>query len=192
MSNSIARIARIAKVLEDRFFFAENIRLKEQLARLKREEENAEALSKVSGIINKSVLNELVALGIRPELLAALCLVPIIEVAWADGAIDEQERTAVLQRAQKHGFSQDHAILQEWLQHKPDALLMDAWRSYMRGLSEILSTETLVALKNDILEHTKNVAIASGGFLGLTNPISPAETAVLDAIELFFKQSCSR
>ncbi len=181
-------IARISKILEDRFFFAESIVLKEQLARLKREEENVEALSKVSGIVNKAVLKELVSLGIRPEILAALCLVPIIEVAWADGSIDGKERKAVLEGAREHGFGEDHAILQEWLQHRPDTQLMDAWRKYIHGFCDIISKETFAAFKTDILERNRIVAKASGGLLGLTNPISPAEQAVLDSIETFFKQ----
>jgi hypothetical protein len=187
MSNTISRMAIISKTLEDRFFFAENLVLKEQLARLKRVDESVEALSKVSGIVNKAVLKELVALDIRPEMLAALCLVPIIEVAWADGIIDNNEVKAVLNGAANHGFGEDHEILQEWLHRKPDAPLLTAWRTYMQGLCEILSKETLTALKADILEHTKLVAEASGGFLGLTNPISAEEQRLLNEIDAFFK-----
>jgi len=187
MSNTISRMAIISKTLEDRFFFAENLALKEQLARLKRVDESVDALSKVSGIVNKTVLKELVALDIRPEMLAALCLVPIIEVAWADGISEKNEAETVLDGARKHGFGEDHEILQEWLHRKPDAPLLTAWRTYMQGLCEILSKETLTALKADILEHTKLVAEASGGFLGLTNPISAEEQRLLNEIDAFFK-----
>jgi hypothetical protein len=181
------RIAKLSRILEDRFFFAESLVLRDQLARLKREEESIESLSKVSGILNKSVLKELVALDIRPEKLTALCLVPIIEVAWADGVIEKNEAKAILDGARKHGLGEDHAILQEWLHHKPDATLSTAWRTYMLGLCEILSKETLAALKTDMLEHTRMVAEASGGFLGLTNPISAEELRVLNEIDAFFK-----
>ena len=95
MSDAISKISRISKILEDRFFFSESLVLKEQLAQLKRKRESAEALSIVSGIVNESVLMEFVALGIRPEIMAAMCLVPIIEVAWADGVFDDKERQAV-------------------------------------------------------------------------------------------------
>lgn len=187
MSNAISKMSRISKILEDRFFFAESLVLKEQLTRLKQVDESMDTLSKVSGIVNKTVLKELVALDIRPEMLTALCLVPIIEVAWADGIIDKNEGKAVLSGAEKHGFGEDHVILQEWLLRKPDAPLLNAWRSYMQGLCEIVSKETLTALKADILEHTKLVAEASGGFLGLTNPVSPNEQRVLNDINTFFE-----
>ena len=188
-SDPISKMARISKILEDRFFFAESLVLKEQLARLKRELENEEALSKVSGIINRAVLKELVGKNIRPEILSALCLLPIIEVAWADGKIEEKERQAILEGAQKNGFGEDHVILQEWLKQRPDESLIDAWRTYMSGLCETISDECLSTLKTDIVEHTRMVAEASGSFLGLTNPVSAAEQAVLDTIATFFRES---
>ena len=188
MTDPISNMARISKILEDRFFFAESLVLKGQLARLKQQQESEEALSKVSGIVNKAVLRELVALNIRPEILSALCLVPIIEVAWASGKIEEQERKAVLEGAQKLGYGDDQAILQEWLVRKPDATLIDAWKVYLQGLCEILSSEAIAALKTDITGHTKAVAEASGGFLGLVNPISSAELRVLDSIAAFFRE----
>jgi hypothetical protein len=182
MSDAISKISGISKILEDRFFFSESLVLKEQLAQLKRKRESAEALSIVSGIVNESVLMEFVALGIRPEIMAAMCLVPIIEVAWADGVIDDKERQAVLDGARQHGFAEDHAILCEWLKHPPTPPLMDAWLKYMQSLGEILSKETFIALKADVISHANDVAKSSGSFLGLTNPISPAEQAVLDTM----------
>lgn len=189
MSDPISKMASVSKILEDRFFLAESHVLIDELARLKLENESAQALSKVSGITNNAVLKELVALDIRPEMLAALCLVPIIEVAWADGIMEKNEIKAVLDGAQKHGFGEDHDILQEWLRRKPEPPLLNAWRAYMQGLCEILSKETLAALKDDILEHTTKVAEASGSFLGLTNPVSASEKAILDSVAAFFRES---
>lgn len=189
MSNRVSKMSRVSKILEDRFFFAESIVLKDQLARLKQKEESVEALAKVSGIVNTNILKELVALNIRPEILSALCLVPIIEVAWADGTIEEKERQAILEGARKNGFEEDHEILKEWLQRKPDKTLMDAWMAYMSGFCEIIGKESLASLKADILEHARMVAEASGGFLGLTNPVSEMEKAVLDSIAAFFRES---
>jgi hypothetical protein len=189
MTDPISKLTRISKILEDRFFFEDSLVLKDQLAHLKRQRETEDALSKVSGIVNKAVLKELVALNIRPETLSALVLVPIIEVAWADGTIAGQERLAILEGAKKNGFGEDNQILKEWLLRKPDAPLMDAWRAYMSGLCEIIGKECLATLKADILAHARMVAEASGGFLGLTNPISAKEKAVLDSIEAFFRES---
>jgi hypothetical protein len=194
MTDPFKKMARISKILEDRFFYAESLVLKEQLARLKRQQESEESLSKVSGIVNRDVLKRLVELNIRPETLSALCLVPVIEVAWADGKIEEKERDAILEGARKNGFDDDHDILSEWLQFKPGEALMEAWRTYMAGLCEIAGNECIAALKTEILNHARMVAEASGGILGLTNPVSVKEQAVLDSIASFFTDAgpCGR
>jgi len=186
MSNSISKLSR---VLEALFFYSENLILKKELERLHHEKETADALSKVSGIENPTILKELVERNIRPATLAAFCLVPIIEVAWADGSISSEERKAVLDGALKQGFGEDHAILNEWLKKKPDPSLLDAWEKYMEGLCEVVSKATLKELHNDVLENAQSVAEASGGFLSLIDPVSPSEKAVLLKIEAFFKKS---
>ncbi len=194
MPDLIAKMLQNSKILEDRFFYTENRVLAEQLERLKREEENIGALSKASGIADKSVLLELVDLGVRPEILTALCLVPIIEVAWADGTMDDKERKAVIEAAKKNGFSDDLPLLREWLRSKPDPRLMNAWETYTQGLCEILSKESVEVLKTDIMTHAKKVAEASGSFLGLTSPISIGEVVMLQRITALFKKPgpCSR
>lgn len=186
MNYSNLKISRYSKILEDRFFFAENQILRDRLATLKKKEENIQTLSNVSGIKNDLVLQQLVDLDIRPEILAALCLIPIIEVAWADGSVDKKERDAVLEGAKKTSFSADEDILREWLQTKPNPKLMEAWELYMQGLCEIIDDEAISLLKHEIISHTQSVAEASGGFLGLINPVSNSEQKMIEKIKGFF------
>ena len=186
MRYSNLKISRYSKILEDRFFFAENQILRDRLETLKKKEENIQTLSNVSGIKNDLVLQQLVDLNIRPEILAALCLIPIIEVAWADGFGEKKQRDAVLEGAKKTSFSGDEDILREWLQTKPDPKLMEAWEIYMQGLCEIIDDETISLLKHEIISHTQYVAEASGGFLGLINPVSKSEQKMIDKITGFF------
>jgi hypothetical protein len=181
-------VSRMSRELENRFFFEENKILQEQYARLKQEMESAEALSKVSGITNQAILKELIAHNIRPETLAAISLVPIIEVAWADGTIDKKEEKAILEAMTARGMDDDRTIVQEWLHKKPDAKCMALWKTYMRGLSQEISGTTMRDLENDMLLHARGVAEASGKIVGLFSPISADERAMLTNIELFFKE----
>jgi hypothetical protein len=182
------RLTKLSRSLEDHFFYAENLMLKKELLRLQHEKESIDALSKASGILNPAVLKELVKCNIRPETLAAMALVPIIEVAWADGTISESERKAVQKAASGQGLPESNLILQEWLSNKPAPPLFDIWRKYMEGLCEIITPDSLIALKKELIKNTKMVAEASGGFLSLIDPISPEENAVLNSIESFFNQ----
>jgi hypothetical protein len=189
MTDLVAKMMKNSKILEDRFFYADNRVLAEQLDLLRRQDETVSALSKASGITDKSVLLEMVDLGVRPETVTALCLVPIIEVAWADGTLDEKERKAIIEGAKKNGLSNDLPILKEWLCRKPDSRLMIAWEAYTQGLCGILSKESIMVLKSDIMGLAKKVAQASGSFLGLTNPVSEAELRALDRLSAFFRKT---
>ena len=51
------------------------------------EAEAAGALGRATGIDDPYLLARLAELGIRPETLAALTLIPLIETAWADGVM---------------------------------------------------------------------------------------------------------
>ena len=169
--------------LEDEFFRREDKRLIEQLNTLKAAEATREALSKASGITTPAVLDKLIELGIRAETVAALSIVPLVEVAWADGALDPKERRAVLERA---GVAQDStagALLGTWLDRQPDPKLLTAWTHLVQAMSQQLAPEEAARLKTGLLERARAVAGASGGTFGLGSKISSAEAAVLAKLE---------
>src|SRR3982074_829539 len=84
------------KSLEDEFFRKENERAIERLRELKQRTTSRETPAKAIGITNKKTIDGLIGLGIRPEIVSALAIVPLVEVAWADGSLDAKERQAVL------------------------------------------------------------------------------------------------
>jgi hypothetical protein len=107
---------------------------------------------------------------VRPEIVAALAAVPLVEVAWADGKIDSEERAVVLRHANAQGIcpgSMEHDLLEAWLTHRPEPSLLEAWQAYIAGLGETLSAEELALLRDELLHATKHIAEASGGILGL-------------------------
>ena len=63
----------------------------ERLRELKQREASRETLAKASGISNPAILDKLLDLGIRPEIVGALAVIPLVEVAWADGTLDGRE-----------------------------------------------------------------------------------------------------
>ena len=77
------------RALENQFFDKEN---KAKLAAMKEKLESQssrEELRKASGMTDEAVLDKLVALGLCANTIAALSLVPLIYVAWADGSIQK-------------------------------------------------------------------------------------------------------
>ncbi len=178
-----------ARNLEDEFFRKEDQKIIQKLREMRQMKETREALAQVSGIKNEAILNKLVELEVRPETIAALALIPLIEVAWADGKIDEKERNAILKATETVGFAGrdiDRVLLEEWLDKKPDPILLNAWSVYIQGLCHELDGPQINLLKAEIIGHARQISEASGGFLGITSKISAKEEEMLGRIEKAF------
>jgi hypothetical protein len=174
--------------LEDAFFLEHDRDLVERRIQLHRMQKTKEALAEVSGIKDQAVLDQLVRLGVGPETLAALAMVPLIEVVWADGRVDDKERELVLAHAKKQGIqvgSIEHELLDRWLRLRPGNELLEAWRHYVDALCYRMDEAARGALKNELLRDVRAAARASGGFLGL-RAISSQEKAVLEKLESSF------
>jgi hypothetical protein len=179
---------RAARVLEDAFFLEEDRILRARLRAMQELAETKEAISSVSGITNDVILTRLVELNVKPETVAALAAVPLVEVAWADGKVDPAERDTVLKHANGLGItpgSVEHELLERWLTHRPEPKLLTAWQSCLKGLCEALSPEERVILKEEFLHATRATAESAGGFLGL-GQVSGAEKQVLESLAASF------
>lgn len=172
--------------LEDAFFHKQDKQLLEKMRELKNMEETKKTLSEVSGIHDDHILHKLLDLKIRPEMVAALSIVPLVEVAWADGSLDEKEIAAVVQGAEDAGISKgspSFALLLRWLEDKPGPEMLEAWTFYIKGMCEKLDAKERAELKGELLGRAKAVAEAAGGFLGLTSKISKQEKEMLKKLE---------
>jgi hypothetical protein len=189
MDGNKISLSEQGRTLADIFFLERDRKLIEDLHRIEKMKETKQVLSKVSGITEDSILQKLVDLNIRPEILATLAIVPLVEVAWADGSIDEKEKAAVIEAAKQSFISKDSPdfdLLRQWLTHKPGAKLLEAWEHYIKGLCRELTKHQKNALKKDLIGHARQVAQAAGGILGLGNKISKTEQKILDKLESAF------
>ena len=117
--------------------------------------------------------------------MAALALVPLVEVAWADGSIDDRERRQILERAEKSDIapsSTDRSLLQSWLERRPDPKLLSAWIHMVEGLCEHMTPEQVRALRSDLIERARAIASASGGLLGV-GKVSAAQADMIHQLE---------
>jgi hypothetical protein len=174
------------RVLEEAFFAEENEKLLQRLRQADAAKSRKAALAAASGIADDAVLDRLVALGVDGGTVAALALVPLVMVAWADGGIDDRERDAVLAGAAEAGLGRQDAasqLLDRWLRERPPGDLLAAWTDYTRAVSAALDGPTRARLQADVLGRARRVAEAAGGFLGVGRKVSAAEDAVLKRLE---------
>jgi hypothetical protein len=142
-------------------------------------------LASASGISNEALLDAILELGISPSNLEAMSLAPLICVAWANGTLDPEERSACLEAAAAEGIAKDSAsymLFEGWLSQAPDAALLDTWRQYMASLLPHLDALAQKQVRTDLLDRATAIARAAGGVMGIGS-VSKKERAVLDEIE---------
>jgi len=177
-----------AKALEDSFFAKENERILQELRSVKAREEKKKEFREYLNIDSEEIIDALVDLEVEPETLIAFSLVPLVEVAWADGAIQPKERDAIIKAAIERGVedgSPTCTLLRNWLQTKPDVMLLEVWKAYMKELKASLGERAREHLKSGTMGRARAVAEAAGGFLGVAS-ISAAEKKMLEELEWTF------
>ena len=176
-----------AIALEDAFFAKENRRLLEEMRARHREDVRREQIKSALGGVDNSVAARLLELGLEPETVLALAVVPLAMVAWADGEVQSKEREAILAAAAERGVvlgTPAHAVLSTWLENRPGAELFDAWKRYVAAIWPQMSEADRIEMRERVLGRARRVAEAAGGFLGLGSKVSEAEEQVLEELDL--------
>ncbi len=126
-------------------------------------------------------LRMLVALGIRAETASAFQALPFVGVAWADGAVDTEERWRVIALATRFGLELGrpcHAQLELWLRRKPEPELFEAW---LDCAGEWRDQSDFVQQAARIVSGSAEVGATAGGWLGL-GAISKSEQQRIDQV----------
>lgn len=98
-------------------------------------------LSEATGISDDDVIERLLDMDLSPETIAAVTLVPLVQVAWADGSLDRRERDVVLASARESsglaagGFA--YRLIEGWLDERPNEGLFEAWQGYVNALRRV-------------------------------------------------------
>ena len=107
------------KTLVDAFFHEQDQQLLKAFHERMEKMDRRAQLTQVSGISDEVVLDRLIELDIGPETLAAIEVVPLLSVAWADGKIQPEEREAIIAAAAAAGIQPQDArypLLEHWLE----------------------------------------------------------------------------
>jgi hypothetical protein len=150
----------------------------------RRSRENIGALMVIADL---DLCDRLIGIGITGSSAAALALVPALEVAWADGKIQDPERIFIIGGNDGFGFAQPECrqLLEYWMKVRPSPAMMAAWAGYVRALSRVMSAGDHDELRDSLVHLCHGVAAAAGGIAGFGR-VSSSEQKVLDQIAAAF------
>ena len=182
-------IHRRGHSMEEAFFTSKNAELLEKLRQNRLAEVTKEEIAAATGIHDEELLQRLVSMEINLQTLTALSVIPLVEVAWADGKMEKNERDAILKAADDAGMPHDgpgYRLLNEWLVQRPDDALLSCWKDYIAALADTLDADGYAQVRDNLLTRARQVAASAGGILGLGS-ISSEEKAKLAELEAAFK-----
>jgi hypothetical protein len=175
---------------EEEYFRRKDRELVERLRREAEANQARQALEATSGIHDPAALQELAALGFTPETVDLVPLVPIIQMAWAEGGVSDDERTLIEHFARERGIEAGSVADQQlslWLRERPAEEVFSRATRLIRALLDHPDGHGHTLTIGDLIHQCEEIAAASGGILGF-GKISAPERALLGRIQAALKE----
>lgn len=126
-------------------------------------------------ILTPQITEKGLELGYAPERLPLLFLVPFVQVAWAEGAVQASEQRAILRFAQNFNLAGTSAYerLLAWFDERPEEEFFDRSTRDLSLLLEAIPAKQAARLRAMLQFGCVEVAHASGaaGFLRGTSNV---------------------
>lgn len=177
------------RAFEEAYFHQKDEELLKALQRRMSAEEAERVLQKAIGIADEMSIQAVTRLDAGVQVLTAMALLPLIEVAWCDGDVSAEERRAILKAAtefQLEDGSTIHKLLEQWLERRPTPESLAAWKHYVQAICATLEPASVAKLKEGVIGRAEKIAKAAGGILGFGSKVSGAEQACLDELAKSF------
>jgi hypothetical protein len=176
-------LAERGRGLEEDYFRKRDRELIEKMRKASAAEDARRAMENTTGLQDPALIKELEELGFTPETVALLPLMPLVQMAWAEGGVGDAERTLILQLARARGITEGSVAdrqLSTWLSSRPgNDVFSRASRLIRAMLDKPVTDHGLTA--DDLVKYCESIAAASGGILGI-HRISAEERALLSTI----------
>ena len=162
-------LADRGRSLEEDYFRKQDQELIERMRKAAAAVREREALEAKTGLHDPELLKDLQELGFTADTVSLLPLMPLLQVAWAEGGVSPQERRLIVDLARRRGItdgSPADAQLSEWLTRSPDT---SVFRRAERLIAAVLAAITAEVAST----ATAAAAIfAWAGFVDLQHPAS--------------------
>ena len=168
---------------EEDYFRKKDRELIEKMRRAAAEDHPDSALGREVGLSDPELLGELRDLGFTPETVRLLPLLPVLQVAWAEGGVSKAERDLLVTLARARGIAEGSAAdrqLSEWLASAPSEAVFERGTRLIRAMLDSTGGAAGVSA-DDLVGYCEQIASASGGILGIGR-VSAEERALITRI----------
>jgi hypothetical protein len=172
------------RALEDDYFRKRDNELIEKIRRHAEMGAERRRFGQQAGVADEEILNDLQTLGFTSETVKLLHLVPLVQMAWADGGVSDGERDLIVQAARSRGIEPGSAADQQlaaWLADRPSGALFEKTLRAIGAILHALPMAEREASQRDLLAYSTAIASASGGILGFRT-VSEEERQLLARI----------
>jgi hypothetical protein len=176
---------------ENTYFRQKEAELLDHLRSEKKLETERKRIEEAIGVTDQSILQDLWELGYTCDTVMLLPLVPLLQVAWADGELSCRETERIRELAHVRGLMEGTPafdLLERWLSRKPTDEFFLKTLGVIRNLLSVLCPEELNVVKQDLISCCTYIAQGSGAILGLGNTIGAVEQKLLADIAIELEQ----
>jgi hypothetical protein len=169
---------------EEEYFWKKDQELIEKMRRAAAAEQAKREMGARAGLQDPQLVDELQALGFTVETVVLLPLVPLVQVAWAEGGVSDAERQLIVQLARSRGIEPGSAadrLLSNWLASRPAEQVFASAGRLIRAMLDSPGAAATGLSGDDLVAYCERIAAASGGILGI-NRVSGEERALLGSI----------
>jgi hypothetical protein len=173
------------KAQEEEYFRKKEQELIEKLKARGRHDAERKGLAEAAGVADEQILAAFAEMGFDRETVVLLHLVPLLEVAWSDGAVSAREKAGILEVARARGVAEGsaaHGKLTGWLASRPDPALFERARTVLHDVLALATEERRQATGRDLVAACEEIAAASGGIFGLGSKASAEERAAIERV----------
>jgi beta-phosphoglucomutase-like phosphatase (HAD superfamily) len=169
---------------EEDYFRKKDRELIEKMREAASAQQARSALGAATGLSDPALLQDLQELGFTPDTVVLLPLVPIVQMAWAEGGVTGEERKMIVELARARGVAAGSTAdrqLTGWLDRRPAP---DVFTRATRLIGAMLAnpSEARTDLTADeLIKYCENIAAASGGIFGIGR-VSAEERSMLARI----------
>jgi len=155
--------------IETEYFRKKEAELIEKMRRRTALAEDREQMAEATGVADYEALEALQELGYTAATIRLMPIVPLVQVAWAEGGVTAKERKLLLEIAEARGIEPDtpaHDELIGWLEQEPP---QEFYENTLRGLRILLHAipdDLREASRESLVEYCTQIAEVSGGILG--------------------------